>query len=248
MQKINKAVYEEAKQIVFDIKSAQGFPKENMSEQQSIRFIKIARDFSKNYVHDTNYICDSVNGLYASNEGIQNPYSARQRIIDLTNNPRRHHHTNCLASATYMSREMQKLGIPHNIIVFLTYKEDNTFDDYHGIVLYKYKDKLSVCDLYMGNQFPELAEYFLYFPYNKYIEYFELLTNSHVNLNKAFIYDTDIYPCGKSLLYLPLSEWDPNKIGFLNRKKAAEVSKALTAECYGIKFNQPPSEKQRKKY
>ena len=219
---------------VYDQVELKGLDKENISNRQFNKFMQIARSFGKRYVHDIHYVHQAIKDLYYSKDGPSDPYSARESLVKLMDNPHRFRHTNCLASATYISHAIQKLGIPHNILIFFS-KEDN-FEDYHGVVLYRCQDQLLVCDLYMGNQYPELAEAFLHCPYKDYAQFYEILTNTPIDLEYSFIYDTNIYPYSGPAAWTQLSQWSPEKFGFFSKEKHTQVYKQLETLYYERKF------------
>jgi len=227
-------------QSVLDEISIDNLDRENTNDRKLDKMLRIAMNFGRNYIHDCRYICKSVEKMYFTEEGNEEPYSARKKVVDLINNPRKPYHANCLASATYMSYEMQKLGIPHNVLFI-----DNSYDstsDYHGVVLYKYSDRYFICDVLschvMSQDMPfEIASRMLCYPFEDYSKFYETVMGGNFRSDNVTLYDSNIYPCGSPLSGVVLSEWPLDRVGLYSSDKWKEVFPKMRSAYYSKKFH-----------
>jgi len=174
--------------------------------------------------------------MYSHEFASSNHYEARKKLIARIDNPKRKYHANCLVSATYMSNEMQKLGIPHNILLFLKYFEFGSMD-YNGVILYKYKDELLVCDILANCTFTSSTGAFLAAPYDEYKEYYAARTGEEINNERILLFDDDLTSQKTTLEYIVLSEWNVEKLGFFTSKKNRRATTQLREVYYYKKFN-----------
>ena len=159
-----------------------------------------------------------VGNLYFSAEGQENPYPAYTRLIEQVEHPNHRYRANCLASATYMSYVMRKLGGLSNILIYLDKGEEGK-TDYHAALLYEYKGELLVCDITYHCRYSFINDFLLVCPFENYTEIYELITGNSIDNQEAYIYDTNITPMSGYLNYVNLADWNPEKHGLYSYLK-----------------------------
>ena len=280
MPKNHNQIYQEALNKTYENKiSFKSVPKEEMTTKQFNQFLKMAKDFTKHYVHDIYYPSHWLKKLWAWPDNLTSPFEAREQLIALMNRPSKRYHTNCLGSATIMSYKMQKLGIPHNIMLFLE-RENGKLADYNGVILYKYHGQLLICDIFAANHllkdpcqisdfqelildwppliedfqnraqkspefaldFGKLSEGFLHCPYEQYVVYFPLLTDSNISPRDTVVIDPNIQPNQNKALYCVLPTWPPEILGLLSKEKYFQVATQVTSTYHQIRTRKKNNE------
>ena len=245
METFNKETLASLKRIIFEDIEVDDLDKENMTAKQASKFYQLTELFSSKYVHDVHYTQNALEKLYFSQKSTTTPFLARKSLLGLIDNPRKHHNTNCLGSATYVSAEMQKLGIPHNILFFDTIDKEG-YCNYHASIVYKYMNKLRVCDLLLNNRYTSDNNFFLTCPYEGYFDIYEKITGKKTTSSETVLIDPNIYPNTNSLTVLSLREWPLERIGFLTNKKMNQVSSKAVQQHFRSKFNNEDIQKRAK--
>ena len=192
--------------------------KEAATTVQLTKFLKIAKAFSNQYVHDVNRVRDNLKQLYFNYEN-DDPYSSYQELIELIEHPNHRYRVNCLASATYMAHEMRKLSIPNNVIIYSEYDENGKYVTYHAVLLYKYNGNFKVCDITYHHSRCIDNDCLLFWPYERYPELYNAMTGNFISAEKACIVDTNIRPLSKFIPYENLAEWNPLEHGLFSISK-----------------------------
>jgi len=214
--------------------SVPNLDKEILNKVQLAKLLVTARELCNKYVHNYHYVKNDLNKLYfdQANEDL---FLVRQNLIKMTEHQHHPFQTNCLGITTYLSIELQKHKIPHNIVVFTTTTEYGGHS-YHAVLLYKYLSLLLVCDITYSSTYPTNEDTLFLCPYDSYPKIYYLMTGESINLSTGIVYDPLIYRDAYPVYLMRLSDWSFEQFGLFSKDKLMKVNEDLRNIYYANKY------------